>query len=129
MEKPSALNSVGRFVKPVLIIVIIALLGAASTFLFWGDFTWRVYSDRLFWAGIGAIIIGGFAIWSALGSYTTLGTPNVLTAPGDARIAHARIKDHLATNAKRYGVVGRFIVAGLICMAASALIEVLTRGT
>ena len=127
MERPSAWSSVWRFFKPVLIILAVALLGTGGTFFAWGEFTLRAYSDRLFWASIGVILVGGFAVWSALGSYTTLGTPSVLTAPGDARIAHSRVKEHMAMNAKRYAVVLRFFVAGIICMGTSALMEVLTR--
>jgi hypothetical protein len=111
----------------VLVIVAIALLGSAGSFFVWGEFTWRAYSDRLFWAGIGVIVIGGIAIWSALGSYSTLGTPSVLTASSDARIAHSRVKEHMAMNAKRYGFVLRLFAAGVICMIASALVEVVTR--
>jgi hypothetical protein len=127
MERPSVLQSAWRFLRPVLIIVVVVLLGSGGSFLAWGEFTWRAYSDRLFWASIGVILVGGIAIWSALGSYSTLGTPNVLTAPGDARIAHSRVREHIATNAKRYAVVLRFFVAGAICMVTSAVIEVLTR--
>jgi hypothetical protein len=127
MERPSVLHGAWRFLKSVLIVVVVALLGTGGTFLIRGEFTWRAYSDRLFWVGIGVTVLGGFFIWSALGSYSTLGTPNVLTAPGDARIAHSRIKEHIAMNAKRYAVATPFLAAGALCMATSALIEILTR--
>lgn len=127
MERPGIWVSAWRFLKPVLIIIAIALLGSGGSFFVWGEFTWRAYSDRLFWASIGVIAIGGIAIWSALGSYSTLGTPNVLTASSDARIAHSRVKEHMAMNAKRYAFVLRFFAAGVICMAISALVETATR--
>ena len=127
MEKPSVLFSAWRFLMPVLLIVLAALLLTAATFFAWGEFSLRAYSDRLFWASIGVILLGGVAVWSALGSYSTLGTPNVLTAPGDARIAHERVKEHIATNAKRYTVVLRMFVSGALCMAISALVEIVTR--
>jgi hypothetical protein len=73
------------------------------------------------------VIVGGMAIWAALGSYSTLGTPNVLTAPGDARIAHWRIGEQIRMNAKRYGFTFRMAAVGIICIALSALIEILTR--
>jgi hypothetical protein len=127
MERPGIRVSAWRFLKPVLIIVAAALLGSGGSFFVSGEFTWRAYSDRLFWASIGVILLGGIAIWSALGSYSTLGTPNVLTAPGDARIAHSRVREHIETNAKRYAVVLRFFVAGAICMVTSVVLEILTR--
>jgi hypothetical protein len=128
MEKrPNVPISVWRFLRPVLLIITTAVLVTGSTFLVWGDFTWRAYSDRLFWTSIGVILLGGIVTWSALGSYNTLGTPNVLTAPGDARIAHSRVKEHIQMNAKRYTVILRLFAAGAICMAISALVELLTR--
>lgn len=127
MEGSSVLRSAWRFLKPVLIIVMAALLITCGTFLVWGEWTMRAYGDRLFWASIGVIILGGIAVWSALGSYSTLGTPSIFTASGDARIAHERVKDHIETNAKRYGFILRTFAAGAICMATSALIEILTR--
>jgi hypothetical protein len=127
MEKPSVGMQAWRYLKPTLIIVAAALLITGGTFFFWGGFTWRTYSDRLFWAGIGAVVVGGIATWSALGSYSTLGTPNVLTAPGDARIAHSRVAEHIKMNAKRYTASIRWLAAGAICMVISALVEILTR--
>lgn len=127
MEKPSVLLIAWRFLMPVLLIALAALAITGGTFFFWGEFSLRAYSDRLFWAGIAAIMVGGFTTWSALGSYSTLGTPNVLTAPGDARIAHGRVKEHLEMNARRYGFILRWFVAGGICMLISALVETLTR--
>jgi hypothetical protein len=127
MEKPGIVLQAWRFLRPTLIILAAALLITGSTFFVWDEFTWRTYSDRLFWAGIGSVVVGGMAIWSALGSYSTLGTPNVLTASGDARIAHSRVAEHIKMNAKRYTASIRWLAAGALCMLISALVEIATR--
>lgn len=116
-----------KFFKPVVILVPIIMAGVGVSFLFWGEFSPRAYSDRLFWAGIGTMMVGGFVIWAALGSYRTLGTPSILTAPGDAPIAHERIREHMKMNAGRYTFILRMLLIGGICIAASALVEVLSR--
>jgi hypothetical protein len=130
MEKPSALANVWRFVWPVLVIAAAAAVLAGASFLIWGKldaFDLRTYSDRLFWAGIVLIMLGGFAIVAALGSLYTVGTPSVLTAGADARNAQSRIQDHFRMNSKRYSFVFRMLTSGLLCIAISALLEIATR--
>jgi hypothetical protein len=127
MEEESVLERVWRFLMPVLIAVAIVFVVAGTSFLFWGEFSFPAYSGRLFWGGIAAILVGGFVVVASLGSYSTLGTPSVLTAPGDARVAHSRIVDHLRTNEKRYSFVFRMWAIGILCIAASALVDVLSR--
>jgi hypothetical protein len=127
LEKEEILIGIWRYVRFVLLITLAVAIVSAASFFIWGPFTFRDYSTRLFWAGIGAVIVGGMAIWAALGSYSTLGTPNVLTAPGDARIATWRIGEQIRMNAKRYGFTFRMAAVGIICIALSALIEILTR--
>jgi hypothetical protein len=127
MEEESVLKGIWRFVVPVLVIVALVFVVAGASFLFWGEFSFLAYSGRLFWGGIAAILIGGFAVVASLGSYSSLGTPNVLTAPGDARVAHSRMKDHFSVNEKRYSFVFRMWAIGILCIGASALVDVLSR--
>jgi len=128
MNTKPILAGIWRFLRPVLIIDVIVLLGVGLSFLFIDGFLARAYSDRLVYAGIGAILVGGLVVVASLGSYGTLGTPSILTALGDARIAHERIYEHLRTNAKRYTFIFRTFAVGLTCIAVSALVEVLSRG-
>ena len=86
-----------------------------------------IYGDRLFWGGIIVSMVGGFVIVGVLGSYSTLGTPSVLTASGDARIAHERVWEYIKTNSGRYMFSFRMFLVGFMCMGTSALIEVLSR--
>ena len=130
MKNETVLAQIWRFVWPVLIIVAAAAVLAGASFLILGEssaFDLRTYSDRLFWAGIGLIMLGGFAIVAALGSLYTVGTPSVLTAGADARNAQSRIQDHFRVNSKRYGFVFRMLTSGLLCIALSALLEIATR--
>ncbi len=127
MEESSFGMRVWRFFLPLLIIWVAIVALIALSFLFWGEFTFKAYSDRLFWGGIAAIVVGGFVVVSALGSYSTLGTPSVLTAPADARIAHERIWEYMKTNAGRYTFTFRMFIVGALCIGTSALVEVLSR--
>jgi hypothetical protein len=115
-----------RFFRPVLIASGIVVVGAALSFFVAGEFSFQAYSERLFWGGIGLSLLGGFAVVAALGAYNTLGTPSVLTAPGDAQIAHSRVGEYLQTNARRYAFTIRMILAGAICIGLSALVGLLT---
>ena len=127
MEQDSITRSIWRFFKPVLIILALVLIGVGVSFAVAGEFSWLAYSARLFWGGIGAILVGGFAIVASLGSYSTLGTPSVLTAPSDARIAHERIGEQIKMNAGRYMLTFRMFAVGVPCIALSALVDVLAR--
>lgn len=129
MEEKGILFHIWRFLWPVLIIAASAVLLAAISF--WvidkQAFTALAYSNRIFWAGIGLTVLGGFTVVASLGSMATVGTPSVLTAGADARNAQSRIQDYFSTNSKRYGFVFRMIVSGGICIAISAIIEILSR--
>jgi hypothetical protein len=127
MDWSKILKGIWRFWGPVLIIAASIIAVVALSFLLWGPFSFPAFSDRLFWCGIGAVIVGGFAIWAALGSYSTLGTPSVLTAPGDAPIAHERIREHIRMNAGRYRFTFRAFSIGAICLVVAILAELLSR--
>ena len=125
MQEKRAGRAVWRFFRVPLIVVVAIAIGAAISFLIAGTFSVDAYADRVFWGGIGAILVGGFAVVASLGAYSTLGTPNVLTAGSDARIAHERVGEYLRTNAGRYMFSIRMLMAGLACIALSALIGTL----
>jgi hypothetical protein len=122
MQQERWTQSLWRFLRPALLASAIVVVGAALSFLIVGEFSIQAYSERLFWGGIGLSLLGGFAVVAALGAYSTLGTPSVLTAPADARIAHSRVGEYLQTNARRYAFTIRMILAGASCIAMSALV-------
>lgn len=125
MEQERVGKAVWRFFRMPLIVVLIIVVGTALSFLVAGPFTAVAYADRVFWGGIGAILIGGFAVIASLGAYSTLGTPSVLTAGADARIAHSRIGEYMRTNAGRYLFTIRMLIAGAVCIGLSALVQTL----
>ena len=127
MDWKSVLEGIWRFMMPVLIVAASIIAGVALSFLWWGPFSLRVYSDRLFWGGIGSMIVGGFVIVASLGSYSTLGTPSVFTAAGDAPIAHERIREYIKMNSNRYGFIFRAFSTGAICIVVAILVDVLSR--
>jgi hypothetical protein len=110
-----------------LVVIVIGLAVAAATFLVWEGFTVRAFSSRLFWIGIGMIVLGGVSALSAASSYSTLGTPSIHTAGADARIAHERIGETMKANLRRYAFSTRMFVSGIACISISAAIEILTR--
>jgi hypothetical protein len=127
LEEQGILTDVWRFFRFVPILVLIIVIGVAASYLVWGSFTFRAYSTRLFWAGIGAAALGAIAIVASLGSYSTMGVTNVFTASGDAPIATQRTKEYMQMNAKRHRFIFRMATGVAICIGPSALIEVLTR--
>ena len=127
MKDRGILSGIWRFFRTVLLIDLAFFVAVGVSFLFTGEFTAKAYSDRLFWAGLLATLSGFPIILASLGSYTTLGTPNILTAPGDAPITHERIREHIRTNEGRYMLVVRMATVGVVCIVTSALIQVLSR--
>ena len=125
MDRAKWTVALWRFVRPSLIVVLVVVAGARLSFLVAGEFSLQAYTDRLFWGGIGVSLLGGLAVVASLGAYSTLGTPSILTAPGDARIAHSRVGEYLETNARRYGFTIRMVLAGALCIGLSALVNVL----
>jgi hypothetical protein len=127
VRRKAVVAAIWRHLRPVLLVDLGLFLLVGGSFLLTGEFTLSAFSDRLFWAGIGAVIVGGFGVWASLGSYQTLGTPSVFTAAGDAPIAHARIAEYIRTNSKRYAFTFRMFAVGFVCMVLAALIEILSR--
>ena len=127
MRMKAVVTAIWRFLKPILLVDLGLFLLVGGSFLLTGEFTFTAFSDRLFWAGIGAVIVGGFGVWASLGSYRTLGTPSILTASGDAPIAHSRIAEYMRTNSKRYTFTFRMFTIGFVCIVSAALIEILSR--
>ena len=128
MDEERFVKRAWRFVWPLLVMwVVVVVLSTLSFLVLEGEFTWRIYSDRLFWGGIAVILVGSFAVISVLGSMNTMGTPSVITAPGDARVAHEKIGEYLRMNVGRYKFSIRMFIVGSLCIGTSALVEVLSR--
>ena len=129
MEKQGILTQIWRLVWPILIIAVVAALLAGLSFLVFKpeEFSGQAYSTRVFWAGMALIVFGGFAAVASMGSMATTGTPSINTAGADSRVAQSRIQDHFRVNSKRYAFVLRMLIAGMICVGISALVEISSR--
>lgn len=114
-----------KFFLPVIVLVPLVLLGVGISFLIWPGFSAAELSDRIAACGIGAAGLAALGVFAALGSYRTLGTPSVLTAPGDARVAHERVAEQMLANAKRYGFIIQMLLVMAICLGLAALVDLL----
>jgi hypothetical protein len=127
MQDHEWVRDVARFFKNVFLFDAIILTLVGASFLIVGGLTLRTYGDRLFWGGIGAIILGGISIFAATGATQMYGLPSVFTAGADSRNVQDRMDDLRKTIARRYGFAFRMCIVGSVCIGLSALIEVLTR--
>jgi len=120
--KDRILNAL-RFCRDVLLADLGIFFVIAASFLFTGGFTFQTYSDRLLWAGIVAVLVGG-----AGGIFGGLAA----SVPGAAPRAHTSVQgldsSERATNG-RYGEAAhhkfafRLWAIGLVCIAASVLVS------
>ena len=67
MREESMGRQIGKFVLPIVILVPLIVAGAAASVWLGGAFSWRGYSDRVFWGGIGAFIVAGLGVLASLG--------------------------------------------------------------
>jgi len=117
-----------KFFLPVIVLVLLALIGVGISFLIWPGFSAAELSDRVAACGIGAAGLAALGVFAALGSYRSLGTPSVITAPGDARVAHERVVEQMLSNAKRYGFIIQMLLVMAACLGIAALIDLLFAG-
>ncbi len=117
-----------KFFRPVIVLVSLILIGVGISFLIWPGFSAAELSDRVAACGIGAAGLAALGVFAALGSYRSLGTPSVITAPGDARVAHERVVEQMLSNAKRYGFIIQMLLVMAVCLGIAALIDLLFAG-
>ena len=123
------LYEVLRYLKRVMLIVLGITVVAALSFLITGGFTAQAFSDRMFWAGVFSMIVGGIGAISLMNlNRTVLGIPNVITRQEDARkLMEGNLKLREAIE-KRYDFGILFWAIGLVCMGISALITLVSVG-
>lgn len=125
MKRKQLRLEVFKFFLPVIVLVPLVLIGVGVSFLIWPGLSARAFSDRVSACGIGAAGLAALGVFAALGSYRSLGTPSVLTAPGDARVAHERVAEQMLANAKRYGFIFQMLLLMVACLGIGALIDLL----
>jgi hypothetical protein len=113
------LRSLGK----VLLVAVGVFVAIGLPFLLTAGFSFQAYSDRLLWAGILAILIGGMGgILGGLGATARKGFRRDGSSKPDSseREAHGGY-----TEGKHYSFAFRFWALGLVCVAASALVGML----
>jgi hypothetical protein len=120
------LAEVLRYLRRVLLIVLAITAVAAVSFVFTGGFSLLAFSDRMFWAGVICMVIGGFGVLSVMNlNRNVLGLPNLVIKKEDARKLMDNNLELRGAIEKRYDFGALFWFIGLLCIAIGALATVI----
>ncbi|MFN2283812.1 MAG: hypothetical protein ACK2UQ_05290 [Anaerolineae bacterium] len=127
MEKvKKVLISIGRFLGMVLLVDLGLFIVVSVSCLFGTRCTGSAWSERMFWAGILAMVTAMPAVLAMLN--TSRGYfDNPLTAGMDLQVAGTIVKDGRKGLDKRTAYALKAGVVGAGAIAISALIDILTR--
>jgi len=121
-----ALMTIGRFLGIVLLVDLGLFIIVSISCLFGTRCTNAVWSERMFWAGILALITAMPAVLAGLN--TSRGYfDNRLTAGMDLQVAQTIIQSERKGLDKRTAYALKAGAVGVVAIAISALIDVLTR--
>jgi hypothetical protein len=109
----------------ILAIDVLICLGVALTFLLTGRFSFLAYSERLFWAGIAAVLLGGIVGFAVMFSGRSFGIPIMIRRPDEAKKLLDNFSGYREELEKRYDTSISIWLIGLSCIAISALVETL----
>jgi sugar phosphate permease len=98
---------------------IAALIGIS--FLFTGGFSAKIYSDRLFTAGILITMVGVFVFITMAGTRKNMGLPTIAKTEVDARTLMDRAQELRDKAEKRYDAGSQVWAVGIACMVFSIL--------
>ena len=105
-----------HFCRDVLLADLGIFCVVVASFLFTGEFSLQRYSDRLLWAGIAAVLVGG-----AGGIFGGLAA-GLHGSAQDSPDSSGRAVDARYAGAKHHHFAFRLWAIGLVCIAASALV-------
>lgn len=115
-----------RYLRKVTLIVLGLTALAAGSFVFTAGFTLQAFSDRMFWAGVVSMVIGGLGLMSMMNlNQNVLGLPNLVIKKEDARKLIDNNLELRAAIEKRYDFGILFWFIGLVCIAIGALVTVI----
>jgi len=116
----SALDFVFRQVLLVDLIIFVVVL---VSFVFLGPLTALALSERIFWAGMIAMLFGAVVTVATLFTGKGLGIPLIIRKPEEARRFLDLSPQLQEEKEKRYNVGARLWLIGLGCVGISALVE------
>ena len=116
----SALDFVFRQVLLVDLIIFVVVL---VSFIFLGPLTALALSERIFWAGMIAMLFGAVVTVATLFTGKGLGIPLIIRKPEEARRFLDLSPQLQEEKEKRYNVGARLWLIGLGCVGISALVE------
>jgi len=117
------IGQAARFLRTAILIDLFLAAVTAVSFLFFGSFSSKDYSDRLFMVGIAVMVIGSLGLFAVIGASRHFGLPFNVTKPKDAKKLHDNIIDILRSTDKRYDVSIQIWVVGVLCIILSAVIH------
>ncbi len=123
MRYQKILSRIAAYLKIVLVVEAVICLGVALTFLFFGRFSFLAYSERLFWAGIIVVLLGGVVGFGVMFSGKGFGIPLIIRKPEEARRLLDNFGEYREEIEKRYDASLTIWAVGLVCIAISALVE------
>ena len=111
--------------KKIILFDLGILAGVGLSFIFTQDFSFQAYSERMVYAGIGCIILGGVVVIGNAAVGRDFGVPSVIRKYSEAKRFLAHNLDMRAALERRYDIAIQAWLVGLGCVAIGALIQVL----
>lgn len=112
-----------NFVSKVLVfdLLLVALVGLS--FLFTKGFSITALSERLVWAGIGVMLIGGILALGQTAGGRNFGTPIMTSAQANLLTDwNIEIRQDVV---KKFSPIMRFFLVGAVCFLLGVLVQVL----
>lgn len=111
-----------NYLKQLALIEAILCLLAGFTFIFTGRLSLIAYSERLFYIGVFVTLVGGFVAVAIM----LAGASVRFTKPEQARQAWDTILERRQIAEKRYDASIQVWLIGAVCIALSALLQVIS---
>lgn len=96
----------------------------ALTFIYTRDLNVNNYSDRMVWAAMIIIVVGGVVVLGVSAVASDFGVPPLITKPEQAKKYVAHQGEIQQRKEKRYDVAIQLFVIGLMCVAIAAVLQV-----
>ncbi len=120
----TALLSIGRFLGVILLVDLGLFIAVTISCQIGTHCTSTAWSERMFWVGIGVILLAAPAVFAMLSTSRSFSI-NPMTAGMDNKIALDIINSERQGMNKRVVYALRMGLIGAICIAISALIDIL----